>query len=585
MFFGLKFDSFSIASTNALYILMCALPYKFYYSKAYQKATSIIFIITNAMAISLNFIDFAYYPFTQKRTTFEVSHMIVGGQTEFTKLLPHFIAGYWYIILLYVVFIWAMIKIHYKIRETEKQESIAYSRKNISSSILIFLLLVGTTILGIRGGVSERPIVLLDANQYATPKNVPILINTPFSILKSADLTPLNPMHVYTENELDKIYNPLHLADTGQFKSINVCVIILESFSKEFTAIGKRKSYTPFLDSLITKSLVFSNAIANGKTSINSIPSIIASMPCFLENQYLNSLYCNNNLQTLPNLLKEKGYNSVFFHGGTNGTLNFNSFAELAGFDKYYGRTEFNDDREYDGQWGIWDEPFLKKCVIEMSNLKQPFFSSIFTLSSHNPYKVPEKYHGKFPKGNYEITESIGYADYALKQFFIEASKQAWFNNTLFIITADHASISDDNFYSTTIGQYSIPILLYKNGITPKIEERTVQQIDILPTILDYLNYNKPYYALGKSMLQDNKQPAIFYASPYFCLVQDSFIYVLNDFKIIEKYNFKKDSLQKNNLPTTTKDSEIINFSKAYIQNYTNDVIENKMTYNLKTKK
>jgi phosphoglycerol transferase MdoB-like AlkP superfamily enzyme len=155
----------------------------------------------------------------------------------------------------------------------------------------------------------------------------------------------------------------------------------------------------------------------------------------------------------------------------------------------------------------------------------------------------------------------------------------------LFIITADHASISDDNFYSTTIGQYSIPILLYKNAITPKIEERTVQQIDILPTILDYLNYNKPYYALGKSMLQDNKQPAIFYASPYFCLVQDSIIYVLNDFKIIEKYNFKKDSLQKNNLPTTAKDSEIINFSKAYIQNYTNDVIENKMTYNLKTKK
>lgn len=140
-------------------------------------------------------------------------------------------------------------------------------------------------------------------------------------------------------------------------------------------------------------------------------------------------------------------------------------------------------------------------------------------------------------------------------------------------------------FFSTTIGQYSIPIALYKNGITAKIEERTVQQIDILPTILDYLNYDKPYYSLGKSMLTENKQPTIFYVSPYYCAVQDSLLYIINDFKITEKYNFKKDSLQKKNLPITNKDSEIINFSKAYIQNYTNDVIENKMTYNLKTKK
>jgi hypothetical protein len=86
-------------------------------------------------------------------------------------------------------------------------------------------------------------------------------------------------------------------------------------------------------------------------------------------------------------------------------------------------------------------------------------------------------------------------------------------------------------------------------------------------------------------MLSDNKQPAIFYVTPYYCVVQDSIFYVLNDFKITEKYNFKKDSLQKNKLSVIEHDKEIINFSKAYIQNYTNDVIENKMTYTLKTKK
>jgi len=280
----------------------------------------------------------------------------------------------------------------------------------------------------------------------------------------------------------------------------------LESFSKEFTGISNRKSYTPFLDSLMSQSVVYNNAISNGKTSINGIPAIIASMPCFLENHYLNSLYNSNTLQTLPNLLKDKGYNSVFFHGGTNGTINLNSFAQLAGYDAYYGRTEYNNDNDYDGQWGIWDEPFLKKTVTQMSSLKEPFFTSIFTLSSHNPYKVPAKYKGKFPKGNYEITKSVGYADYALRQFFNDARKQKWFDNTLFVITPDHTSISDDSFYSNLVGQYSIPIMIYKSGITPKVEERTVQQIDILPTVLDYLNYDKPFYSFGKSMLTDSKQ-------------------------------------------------------------------------------
>ncbi len=585
MFFGLKFDAFSISATNALYILLCSLPFKFYYSKWYQKTTSIIFIVTNSIALSLNFIDFAYFPFTKKRTTFEVSQMVFGGQTEFTKLLPHFILQYWYILLVFVIFIWLFIKFHFKIRKTEQKELVDFSIKNLSIYSLIFLLLVTTTVLGIRGGLSERPIVLLDANNYAKPKYVSILLNTPFSFLKSADLNQLEPLHLLSQEQLEKTYTPIHAPDTGEFKRLNVCVIILESFSKEFTAIGKRVSYTPFLDSLMSKSLVFPNAIANDKTSINGIPAVIASMPCYLENHYLNSLYCNNNLQTLPNLLREKGYHSVFFHGGTNGTLNFNSFAELAGYDKYYGRTEYNNDKDYDGQWGIWDEPFLQKSVQEISSLKQPFFTSIFTLSSHNPYKVPEKYRGKFPKGNYEITESIGYADYALKQFFKNASKQIWFKNTLFVITSDHSSISNDHFYSNTVGQYSIPILIYKQGMTASIDEKTVQQIDILPTVLDYLNFDKPYYSLGKSMLSNSKQPCIYYMSPNYCAITDSLLYVLSDFKLIEKYNFKKDSLLKNNLIKTQKDLEVLNFCKAYIQNYTNDLIDNKVNYIHKTKK
>jgi phosphoglycerol transferase MdoB-like AlkP superfamily enzyme len=579
LFYGLRFDSFSIAATNALYILLCILPFRFYYSNRYQSILSIIFIITNALAIALNFIDLAYFPFTQKRTTYEVFHLIFGGQTEFLRLLPHFLADYWYLLLLYTFFIILLSIIHFRIKKTETPAFINATVKRSLSYFLIFTLITGATILAIRGGTQKVPIVLVDAANYTSPKYIPILLNTPFSILKSADLTELTPLHIYNEEELEKRYSPIHQADTGAFNNSNVCVIILESFSKEFTGIGNRTSYTPFLDSLMSKSILFTNAFSNGKTSMNSIPAIIASMPCFLENQYLNSVYSNNNLQTLPNLLKHKGYESAFFHGGTNGTINLNSFAKLAGYDTYYGRTEYNNDADYDGQWGIWDEPFLKKASKEMTALKQPFFTSIFSLSSHNPYKVPEKYKGKFPKGNYEITESIGYADFSLQQFFAEASRQPWFDNTLFVITADHTSISDDAFYSNALGQYSIPIMIYKKDIAPKIESNPIQQMDIMPSILDYLNYDKPYYALGKSIFSDTKQPAIYYVSPNFYCVQDSFIYILSKNEFIEKYNYKQDSLMTTNILDKRGEKELQDFCNAFIQKYTNDVIGNKTVY------
>ena len=578
LFFGLRFDAFSIAATNSLYILMCALPFSFYYSKRYQTTISLIFIITNSISLSLNFIDFAYFPFNQKRTTYDIGNFIFGSQTEFSKLLPHFLSEYWIIVLLYIIIVFFLVKIHFKIKNNEKQNKVPFTIKRSVVYSLLFILVSSSTILAIRGGMQRTPISMIDAVNYSDPKFTPIVINTPFSVIKSAELQEMKPYNVFPEKQAKQYYNPIHPADTGAFKNYNVCVIILESFSKEFTGIGKRKSYTPFLDSLMSQSIVYNNAIANGKTSINGIPAIIASMPCFLEDQYLNSVYSNNKLNTLPNLLSEKGYTSVFYHGGTNGTMNFNSFAKLAGFDKYYGRTEYNNEKDYDGQWGIWDEPFLRKTVTEISTLKKPFFVSIFTLSSHNPYKVPEKYHGKFPKGSYEITESIGYTDYSLKQFFKEARKQKWFNNTLFVITADHTATSEDAFYSNIIGQYSIPIIFYKNDFTPKVDEKTVQQIDILPTILDYLNFDSPYYSFGKSMLKESNQPAMYYNSPYFCCVKDSFIYIMKDSVFGEKHNFIRDSDLKINIYKTGKEKDLLNLCNAYRQIYSNDVIKN-ITY------
>lgn len=574
--YGLRFDAFSISATNALYILMCSIPFKLYYSKPYQNIVSAIFIITNSIGLLLNFIDFGYFSFTQKRLAFDVLFFVFGGQTDFLRLIPHFMNDFWYLVLLYVFIVTVFVIIHFKIKRSEVYTSVNDGFKKIWKDVFVFVFLQILVVIAFRGGLQKIPIGLIDAASTLNPKYSPIISNSTFSFLKSMELIQLNHRNTFSEEDLRKYYNPIHPPDSGIFNRYNVCVIILESFSKEFTGVGNRKSYTPFFDSLMNCSLVFDNAIANAKSSINGIPAIIASLPSFLENPYLNSVYSNNTLQTLPNLLKTKGYYSVFFHGGTNGTMNFDSFSKIAGYDSYYGRTEYDNDNDYDGQWGIWDEPFLKKTVVEMSKMKQPFFTSVFTLSSHHPYKIPEKYYGKFPKTNRDIIESIGYTDYALKQFFYDASKQPWFNNTLFVLCPDHTADSKDVFYSNFVGQYSIPIVFYKKGILPKKESKTVQQIDILPTVLDLLNYDQPFYSFGKSMIQNNEQPAFFYKGSHFYCVLDSFCYIMHDTYFIHKYNFKKDSLLSHNLIDSHKENGIVNYCNAFIQCYTNDLIDNK---------
>jgi phosphoglycerol transferase MdoB-like AlkP superfamily enzyme len=579
-FYGLRFDSFSIAASNSLYIILFCLPFVFHYNKYYRIGLKILLVISNALPLSLNFIDIAYFPFTQKRTTYDVSGLVFGGQTDFLKLIPHFLADYWYLILLYLVCVYLLYRWISNIYKKEFIEKQSVSIKSISLSTLTYAVILSLILLGIRGGLQRIPIVLLDAAAYTSPKYISILINTPFTFLKSMELNETKKIEYYDSKTLASIYSPIHPADTGAFKNVNVCVIILESFSKEYTGLSHLKSYTPFLDSLMSVSTVYTNGLANAKSSIDGVPAILSGLPTFLEDKYLNSRYSNNEVESLPTLLKSKGYYSAFFHGGTNGTMNFDSYAKMADFDLYFGRNEYNNDKDYDGQWGIFDEPFFKEMIKQVNTFKEPFLVSVFTLSSHNPYTIPDQHKNKFPKGTLKIHESIGYADYALKQFFEEAKKQSWFKNTLFVLSADHTGVSENQYYSTNLGKQTIPIITYFPGQKPEKVNYPVQQIDILPTVLDYVNYDKPYYNMGRSMLNHSSQPIIYYISPNYSCVKDSFYYEVIDGKLVYKTNYQTDSLLTQNKLDINKDLGTQEFFRAYIQTYTNDLISNNTHYN-----
>lgn len=581
---GLRFDLSVIILSNSIFILLYLLPLPLREHRFYRRFLLILFVLVNSTAILANCIDLIYFQFTLKRTTADVFNFF-GGQigNDLGRLLPLFLKEYWYMFLIWILLSIATI---YAYRKLDKNSSLLWDKKAYLKQSVLYFLAIGLCIIGYRGGFQLIPINSVDAGKHTITKNIPLVISTPFSILKTLDLQTIEPkIYFKNEAELLSIYNPYHKAETGEFKKINVIVIALESFSKEYVGSinGRTTDCTPFLDSLIGQSLTFVNAFSNGKTSIQGIPSIVSSTPTWMNEPYLTSPYGSNQISSIAGLLKKQGYSTAFFHGGTNGTMGFEGYSNVAEFDNYYGRTEYNNEKDYDGNWGIWDEEFMQYTANVINEKKEPFFATLFTLTSHHPYPIPEKHKNRFKKGKLPIEKTIAYSDYSLRRFFETAQKMPWFKNTLFVLVADHTGVTADLFYQNKIGNSSIPILYYMQGSNLKgIDSTTTQQIDIQPSIMDYINYPSNYFSFGNSVFDTTAQHYAFMYNPgdaSYLIIENNYSMAFANGKGTELCYYKIDSLLTQNIldkhPELVKKLE--QRTKAIIQTYQQSLINNKM--------
>jgi phosphoglycerol transferase MdoB-like AlkP superfamily enzyme len=541
---GIRFDLTTITWSNSLFILLSIIPLQVFYEKWYQTLLKSIFILTNSIFLLFNCIDIAYFGYTNKRSNSDIFNQIFGGQTDVLKQIPDYLSDFWPVILFYIFLLFFMIRFWSKIKSEHYLNRHVYSVRNLISSSFIFLFTTGATLLSARGGWQYIPLQIVDAGTSIPPKLIPVVLNTPFTIIRSMEASQLEELNFVSNNEAKKFISPEKHFKGKTFLKKNVVILILEGFSKEYTGISGRKSLTPFLDSLMNQSLVFTNSWANGKQSIEGVPAIISGIPSFMNNPYINSGYAANRLNSFPQQLKKKGYTTAFFHGGKNGTMNFDAYAKTAGFDLYFGMNEYPNKSEFDGNWGIWDEEYLQYCAKEFSKLKVPFFTSIFTLSSHHPFNVPERYRNKFPHNGLECSPTIGYTDFALRKFFEVSKKEKWFNETWFVIVPDHTGISADPFYANSVGQHTIPIIIYSPEKNFLGQNNTIiQQIDIFPSLMDTLGYNEPFFSFGKSVFQKEKNEfAIFCENGNYFLINDSNSFIFNNHKITQVFNFGKDS-------------------------------------------
>jgi arylsulfatase A-like enzyme len=581
---GLRFDISAICILQAPFILLSLVPITYLSSPGWQLMLKVVFLITNAIGIIANCVDLAFYRFTLKRLSWDVFDL-TAHKSDFLNLLPSFLSNYWYVFLAIGILFALLLFLYQRIANNGTEAKMIYvSPQGWIMNFMAFLLLLGCWLLGFRGGLQLIPIGIADAGEYTSVANIPLVINSPFSLLKTSTLQEIHPSHYFNATERKLIYNPVQPGARGPFQKKNVVIIILESFSKEFTGLGHRISCTPFLDSLMKESYVFDHAFANGKRSAEGIPAILAGIPTLTDEPYNSSLYASNDLSSLPALLKPYGYSSAFFHGGSNGTMNFLSFASIAGFDAYNGRNEYNNEADFDGHWGIWDEPFLHYFGQKLGTMKEPFLASVFTLSSHDPYLIPEKYKARFPPGEHEILASVLYSDFSLQQLFREIRKTSWFENTLFVFTPDHTGVSYDPFYSNNVGQYEIPLFFYTpdkkmKGTNPV----TIQQIDILPTLLHLLGYDKPFFSFGRNALDSSQVHfAINYSGGMFQLYQGDYFLQFDGKRTTGFYNFKKDSLLRHDIRSQEPDplERMEKLIKAVLQSYQESLVTNRMTLN-----
>ncbi|MBP5642205.1 MAG: sulfatase-like hydrolase/transferase, partial [Paludibacteraceae bacterium] len=439
-------------------------------------------------------------------------------------------------------------------------------------------------VIGIRGGFGAytRPITMSNALQYTnTPRESAIVLNTPFTLMRSTEGKAYVNPHYYPDDELDQIMSPVHNEPASHklMQKRNVVIFILESFSKEYMG-----SYTPFLDSLSRVSVSYEYSFASGRKSIDAMPSVLSSIPMLIE-PYIVTAYSTNAVSSVADCLKRKGYTTAFFHGAPNGSMGFQAYARSAGFAKYYGMDEYDGPEAFDGTWAIWDEEFLQYYGRTMSTMAEPFCTAVFTASSHHPFRIPERYEGRFPKGEVPIHQCIGYSDNALREFFNYAQKQPWYENTLFVLTADHTNQLTRPESQTAKGVYEVPIIFFDPQVNKgKVKDVPVSQTDIMPSILEYLGYDEPYFAFGENALtKDKKHPyAVCYNTNVYQIMSDHLVMIFDGEQIVGIYDYQEDPLLKANRKDEWSErkevKDMLTYLKAYIQQYISRMIENHLT-------
>ncbi|RAK69548.1 LTA synthase family protein [Hymenobacter edaphi] len=582
---GFRFDLSALLLVNVPFILLSFVPS---YGRGWQQLLRGLYLVLNAPGLALNIIDSQYFKFIGRRTSDELFTITGDIERQAGQLVGH----YWFLLLPFLLLL-GLLWYGYPMPGAAPAPKPRPALWRMAWAMAEVSLVAALAVLGVRGGLQLKPLRPGHAFVQTPPALGHVALNSTFTFIKSIGQKTLErPAYFASAAELQRALAAHYPAPRPNPTPDNVVILLVESFASEYNGVENpgQRSYTPFFDSLATSpgALLMREHYANGQRSIEALPAVLAGLPALMESAFITSNFQTDELHGLGELLGRRGYATSVFHGAQNGTMGFNVFSGKAGVQQYYGLEEYpggTQSPDFDGHWGIYDEPYLQYFAGQLGRQRPPFFSTVFTLTSHDPFPVPPQYRGRFRPGPLEIHASIEYADYALRRFFQTASRQPWYRNTLFVLLADHTSQSQAPTYQNLLGEHKTPLLLFHPGrpLPPADAHRITQQADVPATVLDALGFgadSRQLLPFGYSVF-DGQAPgrALFLSNGAHYLVHHDYVTELTADNQVRLYPYRTHQLPAQPLPNppAAKLQQYGDELRAVAQYFTTGLLDNSL--------
>jgi len=467
-----------------------------------------------------------------------------------------------------------------------------FERPSLYVRLPLIIVIIALMVLGIRGSITSKPIKPVYAFENASMAEGYLALNGAFTAFHALNGEPRPDVNFFTWNDAvasvqqdiasefetfpdmhyplmrDRKFRPPY---NSHNTPPNIVVILLESWDFEHLDITRKIAglkpfdVTPNFNRLAKKGLLFTNFYANGQRSIDAIAAILTGVPAIPGAGYLGEGVETNHFAWLGRMAKENGHNTYMLQGSRRASFYLDKIAPLAGFDTYLGAQDFSPSLHKDvasPAWGGWDYDVLMHAHEQFSKSDRPFTGFIFTVSTHTPYGVPDaKWHlypGKTPEEQY--LNSLFYADWALGEFFKKAKQSGYYDNTIFILTADHVSGLGKNVDIPS--QHHIPALIIGPNIQKSINKEPGSHVDIIPSIIDLAGWQNRHASLGTSLLEKHPDKGVFIRRNNVVGRIEQQGVILHNFKQRIHFNGNKElaeSMQKKLLSTTQVLDAILN--------------------------
>ncbi|MBI4712578.1 MAG: sulfatase-like hydrolase/transferase [Planctomycetes bacterium] len=600
--YGLRFDISALLMINGLLIVIYNIPTNPARIKWVRTVLLGLFWVFNLGFITLNLADYGYYPTIHRRLMNEIYTIL----PDIIRMLPETLLEYYY--LVFVLIICAGVFVFASWRLFRKIDGLINYQFNLWREVGCFAGIILLIVLGLRGGLQSRPIRQAHAF-FSSNRDVGYLtLNSSFTILRSISQANPGQIKLLPESEakmlvkimlrqqneqmLDEEYPFLRRKTfTAEPRRLNVVIFVMESWTADYvgSVSGAQPSAMPFFDSIAKEGILFTNFLANGQRSVVATTSILTSIPGFFSSSIkspprsmIGAQTELNNFLGLGTILHKQGYTTAFLHGAKTGSMGFDAYSKLAGFTHYYGKEDYPNitAQAQDGVWGIWDEEFFLDVARRIDGFQKPFCSIVFSLTSHDPFKIPPHRAALFAKYTNEtrFQRVIRYSDYSLQRFFETTKDKSWFKDTIFIITGDHTNYArGNNFHS----YFHIPLLIYGPGIiAPQRIDTIGAQVDMMPTILDLLQISTVHSSMGSSLLDNiNSHYAVVTDGVQYAIFSERFV-LLNDLeKDIALYDYRVDPFLRNDIKSKQPSTaETLRRSLyAYIQEVSGAITNNRI--------